>query len=326
MSKALSVDLRTAGSGGGRRRAQPSGGGGAVRGQRGEREPLAGAGAEAGRRAARPARRRSPLGPDRGAGGADPGAAGGDAGRHHGGAARGACRARPRLRLRHAAAVLRAATASRAKKDRPRQRAGSPGRPDAAAGLVRRPARPRPGAAGLHRRDLGQDQHGAHPRPLPARRAPAHGRAARPLEDHDLRRRPDPARHDRALRASAARSTATPSRPMSSRCSSPSCAPATSSSWTTSPATREPTVRALIEAAGASLLFLPPYSPDFNPIENAFAKLKALLRKAAERTVDGLWAAIGRARRHLHPRRMRQLLRRSRLRSRLMGFRSRFSA
>jgi transposase len=53
-------------------------------------------------------------------------------------------------------------------------------------------------------------------------------------------------------------------------------------------------VRAAIEAAGASLLYLPPYSPDFNPIENAFAKLKALLRKAAERTVDGLWSAIGR--------------------------------
>jgi transposase len=52
-------------------------------------------------------------------------------------------------------------------------------------------------------------------------------------------------------------------------------------------------VRDAIEAAGASLLFLPPYSPDFNPIENAFAKLKALLRKAAERTVDGLWATIG---------------------------------
>ncbi len=55
-----------------------------------------------------------------------------------------------------------------------------------------------------------------------------------------------------------------------------------------------PRTRALIEAAGASLLFLPPYSPDFNPIENVFAKLKALLRKAAERTVEGLWAAIGR--------------------------------
>lgn len=54
-----------------------------------------------------------------------------------------------------------------------------------------------------------------------------------------------------------------------------------------------PHVRESIESAGASLLFLPPYSPDFNPIENAFAKLKALLRKAAQRTVDGLWAAIG---------------------------------
>jgi transposase len=47
-------------------------------------------------------------------------------------------------------------------------------------------------------------------------------------------------------------------------------------------------VRNSIEAAGARLLYLPPYSPDFNPIENAFAKLKALLRKAAERTVEGL--------------------------------------
>ena len=55
-----------------------------------------------------------------------------------------------------------------------------------------------------------------------------------------------------------------------------------------------PRTHQLIEAAGARLLFLPPYSPDFNPIENAFAKLKALLRKAAERTVDGLWNAIGR--------------------------------
>jgi len=43
-----------------------------------------------------------------------------------------------------------------------------------------------------------------------------------------------------------------------------------------------------------TLVELPPYSPDFNPIENAFAKPKALLRKAAERTVEGLWAAIGR--------------------------------
>jgi transposase len=53
-------------------------------------------------------------------------------------------------------------------------------------------------------------------------------------------------------------------------------------------------VREEIESAGARLLYLPPYSPDFNPIEKAFSKLKALLRKAAERTVEGLWTAIGR--------------------------------
>ncbi len=55
-----------------------------------------------------------------------------------------------------------------------------------------------------------------------------------------------------------------------------------------------PRVRQMIEAADAELRYLPPYSPDFNPIENAFAKLKAILRKAAERTVEGLWTTIGR--------------------------------
>lgn len=54
-----------------------------------------------------------------------------------------------------------------------------------------------------------------------------------------------------------------------------------------------PAVRRMIEAAGAELLYLPPYSPDFNPIENAFAKVKAMLRKAAQRTVHGLWSEIG---------------------------------
>jgi transposase len=53
-----------------------------------------------------------------------------------------------------------------------------------------------------------------------------------------------------------------------------------------------PGVRDAIEATGARLLYLPPYSPDFNPIEQLFAKLKALLRKAAERSVEGLWNRI----------------------------------
>ena len=54
-----------------------------------------------------------------------------------------------------------------------------------------------------------------------------------------------------------------------------------------------PRVRAMIEQAGAELMFLPPCSPDFNPIELAFSKFKARLRQAAERTVEGLWDAIG---------------------------------
>ncbi len=52
-------------------------------------------------------------------------------------------------------------------------------------------------------------------------------------------------------------------------------------------------LREAIEAASAVLRYLPPDSPDFNPIEQLFAKLKALLRKAAARTVDALWNAIG---------------------------------
>jgi transposase len=53
-------------------------------------------------------------------------------------------------------------------------------------------------------------------------------------------------------------------------------------------------VRAAIRQAGAKLFFLPPYSPDLNPIEQVFAKLKHLMRKAAERTVEATWKRIGR--------------------------------
>ena len=53
-------------------------------------------------------------------------------------------------------------------------------------------------------------------------------------------------------------------------------------------------VRQAIEARGASLLYLPPYSPDLNPIEQAFAKLKAMLRSEAPRKLDALWSAVGR--------------------------------
>ena len=87
---------------------------------------------------------------------------------------------------------------------------------------------------------------------------------------------------------------------MSNRRSFPSCGPATSSSWTICPLIRSG-VRQAIEAAGASLRYLPPYSPDFNPIEMAFAKLKALLRAAAARTIPDLWQAIADALRRFTP-------------------------
>jgi len=70
-------------------------------------------------------------------------------------------------------------------------------------------------------------------------------------------------------------------------------------------------VREAIEAAGCRLLFPPPYSPDFNPIEQAFAKLKALLRKGGERTFEGLWRLLGRLVGEFSPRECRNFLRHS---------------
>ena len=55
---------------------------------------------------------------------------------------------------------------------------------------------------------------------------------------------------------------------------------------------KTPGARAAVETVGARFQFLPPYSPDLNPIENAFSKFKALLRKAAARTIEQLWGAI----------------------------------
>lgn len=61
------------------------------------------------------------------------------------------------------------------------------------------------------------------------------------------------------------------------------------------PAHKQAAIRIAIEARGAELRYLPPYSPDLNPIEMAFSKFKALLKKAAARTVEALWAAIAQA-------------------------------
>ena len=60
-------------------------------------------------------------------------------------------------------------------------------------------------------------------------------------------------------------------------------------------------IQAAIESAGAQLRYLPPYSPDLNPIEQVFAKLKTLLRKTAARTLEALWSAIGSLLDHFAP-------------------------
>ena len=67
------------------------------------------------------------------------------------------------------------------------------------------------------------------------------------------------------------------------------------------PAHKTAAVRAAIAKASAQLFLLPPYSPDMNPIEMAFAKLKTLLRQAPERTIDGLWRRIGALLDHFTP-------------------------
>jgi len=67
------------------------------------------------------------------------------------------------------------------------------------------------------------------------------------------------------------------------------------------PAHKPDTVRTAIEATGATLRYLPPYSPDLNPIEMAFSKFKALLKKAAARTIDDLRTAIAQALPQLTP-------------------------
>ena len=100
---------------------------------------------------------------------------------------------------------------------------------------------------------------------------------------------------------------------MSSRLSSRSLRRATLSSWTTSGGRKGHAVRAAIRAAKAKLFFLPAYSPDLNPIEQAFAKMKTLLRKADARTIEQTWRTLRRPARLLHADRMHKLLQERRL-------------
>lgn len=112
------------------------------------------------------------------------------------------------------------------------------------------------------------------------------------LEDPDLHRRSEMLRPDRALRR---RPTDEPAH-LRGLCRDPAGSDAVERRCRHPRQPRrpqEPEGRAAIKARGAWLLFLPPYSPDLNPIEMAFAKLKANLRARAIRTIDGLWQAIG---------------------------------
>lgn len=70
-------------------------------------------------------------------------------------------------------------------------------------------------------------------------------------------------------------------------------------------------VREAIESVGAHLAYLPPYSPDFNPIEQAYSKLKWLVRSAAERTAEGLWRLLGQLLDRFHPTECENYLRHS---------------
>ena len=138
----------------------------------------------------------------------------------------------------------------------------------------------------LHRRDLGQDEHDAHPWPRPSRRAPRREGAARTLADADLPRGVAPRSNHSPLRVPINGESVLA---YVRQVLAPTLTPGDVVVLDNLGSHKGHAVRAV----GAHLLFLPPYSPDLNPIEQVFAKLKALLRKAAERTVEATWKRIG---------------------------------
>ena len=153
------------------------------------------------------------------------------------------------------------------------------------------PARTEVGTPRLYRRNRCGDRHGAPLRPLSARRAPRLQRAVGTLENDDLRCRTAARRGRRALCAGRTDGWGKLSRYVE-QFVVPILKPGDIVVMDNLASHKVAGVREAIEAAGAELRYLPPYSPDFNPIEQFFAKLKALLRKAAARTVEALIAAI----------------------------------
>ena len=147
-------------------------------------------------------------------------------------------------------------------------------------------------ATGVHRRDLGEDQYGA-PARLGDKGTTAEGLYAPwPLEDLDLHRRAALRPDRRALGDRwADQRRNLPS--LHREDSRPTLSPGDVVVLDNLGSHKGKAARAIVRAKGAHLIFLPPYSPDLNPIEQVFAKLKHLVRKAQPRDVETTWRKVG---------------------------------
>src|SRR5215472_9308883 len=148
------------------------------------------------------------------------------------------------------------------------------------------------GAVRLSRRDRADDQDDPPLRSQPARRAAGRGSAARALADNHVHRRIAAERYRRALVLDGPM-TGAAFRAYVEQALAPVLQPGDVVVMDNLAAHKMAGIEEAIAATGASLLYLPPYSPDLNPIEQFFAKLKALLRKAATRTKETLWQTAG---------------------------------
>ena len=169
-------------------------------------------------------------------------------------------------------------------KNRPRRRIDAPGRRRRAPVVAPEPKRAYSDPARLHRRDRNHHQHGPSARPQSARQAPGQRHSARHWKSTTFVAglRQDgltaPFVIDRAINGAIFLAYV-------EQCLAPTLSPGDIVVMDNLAAHKVPGVRRAIRARGAELLFLPPYSRDLNPIELLFAKLKALLRKAAERSI-----------------------------------------
>jgi transposase len=147
----------------------------------------------------------------------------------------------------------------------------------------------RSAAAPLHRRDLGENQHDAHPWPMRQRPTPRRQGALRAMADPHVPGGDGlaaPCVIDGPINGASFRAYV-------EQVLAPILAPGDIVVMDNLRSHKGRAIRAAIRAAKAKLFFLPAYSPDLNPIEQAFAKMKTLLRKADARTIDETWRTIG---------------------------------